>query len=402
VRTYQEVFRVPEFTPLFVTVSVQIAASTVTGLALGTLVYADTGSALLSALSVFGSSFAQVIGAATLLSAADRLPPRTTLAGLDVAFALGTLALIIPGMPVWGMFVVIGVLGLVNSVGGGVRWGLLGEILPDQGYVLGRSVFNMSVGAMQITGFAVGGALVAVTSARQVLLIGAALYLLAALVARFGLTRRAPRAVGRPSIRETWRVNAELWSLPARRYVYLALWVPNGLIVGCEALFIPYAPNSAGVLFLAGALGMLVGDTVTGRFVPARWRARLITPLRLLLAAPFLLFALPLPLPLAAITIAVATVGFSAGLLLQDRLVELTPPDIRGQALGLHSAGLLTMQAVGASIAGAVAERVPVATAMVLMAVLSVLVTLVLTPGLRRPVEPTAPGRQEGRLLVER
>jgi predicted MFS family arabinose efflux permease len=384
-------FRVPEFTPLFVTVSVQIAASTVAGLALGTLVYADTGSALLSALSVFGSSIAQVIGAATLLSAADRLPPRMALAGLALAFALGTIALTVPGMPVWGMFVVIGVLGLVNSVGGGVRWGLLGEILPDQGYVLGRSVFNMSVGAMQIGGFAVGGVLVAVTSARQVLLIGAVLYLLAALVARFGLTRRAPRAVGRPSVRETWRVNARLWALPARRYVYLALWVPNGLVVGCEALFIPYAPESAGVLFVAGALGMLAGDTVTGRFVPARWRTRLVTPLRLLLGAPFLLFALPLPLPLAVITVAVAAVGFSAGLLLQDRLVALTPPDIRGQALGLHSAGMLTMQAVGAAIAGAVAERVPVGTAMALMAVLSVLVTLALTPGLRRSVGSSAP-----------
>ena len=49
-RTYRELFRAPEFTLLFATVSVQIAAQTMSGLALGTLVYAATGSPLLSAL----------------------------------------------------------------------------------------------------------------------------------------------------------------------------------------------------------------------------------------------------------------------------------------------------------------------------------------------------------------
>ena len=69
-RTYREIFGAPEFTPLFLTSSVQVAASTVTGLALGTLVYAATRSPLLSALSMFGPSLAQVIGATALLSAA--------------------------------------------------------------------------------------------------------------------------------------------------------------------------------------------------------------------------------------------------------------------------------------------------------------------------------------------
>ncbi|NEE18160.1 MFS transporter, partial [Streptomyces sp. SID7499] len=55
-RTYRELFRTPEFTPFFATVSVQTAAQTATGLALGTLVYTRTGSPLLSALAMFGPS----------------------------------------------------------------------------------------------------------------------------------------------------------------------------------------------------------------------------------------------------------------------------------------------------------------------------------------------------------
>lgn len=379
-RTYRELFRAPEFTPLFAGSSAQVAASTVAGLALGSLVYASTGSPLLAALSLFGPSFAQVAGAMVFLSTADRVAPRAMLAGLASMFAVGTLVMALPGMPVWGMFLVIVAMGLAQAAGSGVRWGLLTEILPEGGYILGRSVFNMSVGVMQILGFGVGGTLVAVLSPRVALVVAAGLDVVAALVLRFGLSRRAPRAAGRPSLRETWRGNARLLGSAERRRVYFAMWVPNGLVVGCEALFIPYAPDAAGVLFMAAALGMLAGDTLVGRFLPGRWRGRLTLPLRVLLAVPYLLFALPLPLPVAAMASAVASVGFGAGLLLQERLVALTPEELRGQSLGLQSSGMMTMQAVGAAVAGLVAQHVAVGVAMAVMAVLSLLTTTSLVP----------------------
>lgn len=147
-RTYGQLFRVPEFGALFVTVSVQIAASALSGLVLSTMVFAATGSPLLAALSLFGSSFSQVIGAATLLSLADRIGPRTAMIGIASVFAVATAALALPGLPVWAMFAVVLALGLVNSVAGGVRWGLLGDIVPEDGYVLGRSVFNIALGVM--------------------------------------------------------------------------------------------------------------------------------------------------------------------------------------------------------------------------------------------------------------
>jgi MFS family permease len=389
-RTYNELLRVPEFRPLLVANAVQIAAMTISGLALSTLVYTATRSPLLAALALFGSYFAQVVGASVLLSAADRVPPRTALVTVGLLFAVGTIGLAAPGIPILGIFLIIFSLGLVSSVTGGVRWGLLGEIVPSSGYVFARSVFNMLSGVMQISGYALGGALVAVVSPRQALLVSAALHLVTAVIARFGLTNRKPRAAGRPSARETWRVNRRLWSHPVRRHLYLALWVPNGLIVGCEALFIPYEPESAGLLFMATALGMLAGDVIMGRFIMGRWREHLVTPLRVLLAAPMLFFVFPLPVPVAVFLLALAGLGFSAGLLLQDRLLLLTSDDIRGQTLGLHSAGLLTFQAVGATIAGFVAQFIPTGTAMNLMAVSSLLVTLVLTPALRQTATSSA------------
>ncbi|MFS4106437.1 MFS transporter [Streptomyces sp. PD-S100-1] len=405
-RSYRDLFRTPEFTPLFVATGAQTVAQTASGLALGTLVYRSTGSPLLSAVSMFGPSLAQVLGATLLLSGADRLPPRGTLAGISLAFAALTALLALPGLPLGAVFAVVLVQGLVASLGGGVRWGLLNEILAKDeakggakdevkgganggtngganggtngGYLLGRSVFNMMSGIMQITGYATGGALVAALSPRVSLLLAAVLYAVAAAGIRLGLSRRTPRSSGRPSVTATWRTNAVLWRDRPRRLTYLGLWLPNGLVVGCESLYVPYAPGAAGTLFACAALGMLAGDVTVGRLLPPAVRRRAATPLLALLAAPYLLFALRPPLAVAACLVALASVGFGASLVRQERLMSLTPPGLSGHALGLHSAGMLTTQGVGAALAGTAAQLTSPAVAMTGTAATSAAVTLAL------------------------
>ncbi|MFE7512532.1 MFS transporter [Streptomyces sp. NPDC057540] len=388
---YRTLFRTPEFTPLFVTGAAHTAAQTVAGLGLATLVFRSTGSPLLSALALFGPSLAQLLGATTLLSAADRLPPRAAISGIALFFALGTAVRGGPALPTWAVFVILLAEGLAASLGGGVRHGLLNEILPREEYLLGRSVMNMATGAFQIGGFATGGLLVALLSPRGTVLAGAGLYLAAALAARLGLGARPPRTAGRPSVAETWRTNGRLLSVPARRRAYLALWVPNGLVVGCESLFVPYDPERAGLLFACGALGMLAGDTAVGRFVPARLRARLRFPLQALLAAPFLLFALDPGLPLALALVAVSAVGYGASLLHQERLMALVPEELSGHALGLHTSGMLAFQGVSAGLAGTLAQYGSPRTGMVLLALVSLTVTFLLARA-ERGEEPGEPG----------
>ena len=399
-RTYHDLFRAREFTPLFLTHTCHVAGQTVSGLALSTLVFSATGSPLLSALAMFGPSLAQVIGATALLSAADRLPPRAALTALSLAFALGTAAQAVPGLPTGAVFGLLLAVGTLGSLGGGVRYGLLNEILSKDGYLLGRSVLNMSSGGTQILGFALGGVLVTAFSARGTLLVGAGLYAAAAACARFGLTARAPRAAGRPSVAATWRTNALLWSSAPRRTVYLALWVPNGLVVGCESLYVPYDPDHAGLLFAFGALGMLAGDVAVGRFVPRARRAGLAVPLLVLLAAPYGVFALRPSLGVAFLAVVLATVGFASSLVLQERLMALTPDELSGHALGLHSSGMLTLQGVSAALAGALAQLTSPGTAMAATAALSLAVTGALARGLRRsepgPEPEPGPGPGSG------
>lgn len=87
--------------------------------------------------------------------------------------------------------------------------------------------------------------------------------------------------------------------------------------------------------------------------------------------------------PRPVVLVLVGTFGYAAGLLLQDRLMALTPEKLSGQALGLHTSGMLTMQGVGAAVAGAVAELTSPATGMVTTAAASLAATLLLAPGLR-------------------
>ncbi|MFJ4645873.1 MFS transporter [Streptomyces bobili] len=382
---YRQLLRTPEFTPLLLSSAAHTAAQTVAGLALGTLVHRATGSPLLSAVSMFGPSLAQVLGATLLLSGADRLPPRTALAGLSLAFATVTAVLAVPGLPVAAVLAVVLAQGLIAALGGGVRWGLLNEILPKDGYLPGRSVFNMMGGLTQIAGYALGGLLVTALSPHTVLLLATLLHAIASATARLGLTARPPRVLGRPSAAETRRVNAVLWSSRPRRLVYLGLWLPNGLIVGCEALFVSYDPGAAGTLFACGALGMLAGDLAVGRLLPPAVRTRLATPLLLLLATPYLVFALRPPLPVAALCATLASVGFGASLVQQERLMALTPAELSGHALGLHSAGMLTLQGVSAVVAGSVAQLTSPATAMAVMAAASITATVTLAAASRRP-----------------
>ncbi|MEU6348196.1 MFS transporter [Streptomyces sp. NPDC047072] len=381
-RSYRSLFRTPEFTPFLLSFGASAAAQTIGGLALGTLVYRATGSPLLSALSMFGQQLAQLLGGLFLLSGSDRLPPRTALSAISLAFAAGTAVLALPALPIWAVFAVLLAQGLVASLGAGVRGGLLNEILTkdgNNGYVLGRSVYNMLWGLVQITGFAAGGVLLAVLSARTCLLLAAALYAVAALVNHLGLRARPPRATGRPSVAATWRTNAILWSSRPRRLAYLGLWVPNGLIVGSDSLYVSYAPHAAGTLYAFGALGMFLGDLTVGRLVPPAVRPRLATPLRLLLAAPYLFFFLRPSLALSAVAVTVASVGFAASLVLQERLMSVTPERLTGQALGLHSTGMVALQGIGAALAGTLAQLTSPATAMTLMAAGSVAVTLTLS-----------------------
>jgi hypothetical protein len=384
VRTYRDLLAVREFRALWTSSALTTAAMTMSGLALGTVVHAETGSALLTALAMFGPSVAQVVGATTLMSAADASPPRRALTGVGlVSTAVLGLQAVLPLGTAGRLALVLGA-AYVTSIGSGVRWGLLSEVVPQQGYALARSTMNVAVGAFQIVGFAAGGVLLAVLEAGQVFLLAAALAAAAVPVLRRGVAERPPRRRARVGVRETLRANRVLLADRDTGALLLALSAPNGLVVGCEALFVPYAGESAGWLLAGAAVGMLAGDLLVGRALTPEGRRRASTPLRYLLAVPYLAFALQPGVPLAAVVAAAASVGYAATLVQQEWLVALTPAALRGQVLGVESSVRMTLQGVCAVAAGLLADLSSPETAIVVLAVASVLVSVALTGALSR------------------
>ena len=382
--TYRALFAQPEFRALWTSTALSTVAGTMSSLALATVVHRQTGSALLTAIAMFGPSMAQMLGATTLMSAADASPPRRTLA---VVGALTTASLVLQTIPNLGtttrLLIVLGA-AYVISIGSGVRWGLLSEVVPPESFPLARSTMNVAVGAFQVVGFAGGGLLLSTFTAPQVFVLAALVSAVAVPVLLFGIAERPPRRAARAGLGETWHGNRRLLTERHTRTLVLALCVPNGLIVGCEALFVPYAEDRAGLLFAAGALGMMCGDLYVGRFLTADGRRRTNTALRLLLAVPFLAFAAAPGIAVATVLVAVASAGYAASLAQQEWLVALTPPALRGQVLGAESSARMTTQGACAVMAGALADLVSTAPAMAVLGVASLLVSLVLGRPLSR------------------
>ncbi|MEV6284617.1 MFS transporter [Kribbella sp. NPDC051770] len=388
--TYREIFRRSEFRSLWLSSALGNASSTMTSLTLAIVVNEQTGSALLSAFVMFGPSLAQVVGASTLMSAADTARPRRILVLLAVLSTIAVGVQAAAELPSAARVLLTLVVAYGLSIGAGVRWGLLNEVVAPDQFVLGRSAMNLSVGAMQIAGFGAAGLLLQVLTPQQVFWLATLFAGLAVPVLRFGLQNRPPRRLAGTSLRETWRGNKALLARPSTRPLLLALCIPNGLIVGCEALFVPYAGTGAGLLLATGAAGMMAGDLVVGRFLTREGRRRVSAYLRFLLAAPFLGFAFDLPLGVLAGLVALGTIGYGASLAQQELLTDATPIELRGQVLGLESALRMTTFGVTAVIAGAAADLVGPAAAMTALAVLSLLTSAALTRPLARVARQSA------------
>lgn len=77
----------------------------------------------------------------------------------------------------------------------------------------------------------------------------------------------------------------------------------------------------------------------------------------------------------------------------QELLIKLMPRAMSGQLLGAESAARVTCQGLCAALAGATAELIPAGMSIAVLAAGSVLVSILLTPALRR-AERAANSRQ--------
>jgi hypothetical protein len=399
VRTYRELFAVREFRAIFIAQCLANAAASAGSLALGTATYAATGNAVLTGLSLFGGPLIQLATSWFTSSASDLLRPRQALMAVAAVTGAADLLQALPGLPWGARFAFLALPYVAMAATSGSMMALVSDLLPKDSFVFGRATLNITVGGMQAAGYGLGGLLLVALATSGLFLAAAGAAGIAVVVVYRGVADHPPRATGHSLLRRSHEVNRMLLGSPLLRPVFLAGCVPNGLVVGCESLFIPFGGRAAGYLMAVTAAGMLAGDILVGRVLPVAARTWLVEPLRFLLAAPYVLFLFHPPLAAALALGFFASAGYAASLPLQERLLAHTAADVRGQVLGLYSTALTAMQGIAAVLAGLLAQRLGgghpgASTAIGVLGCASLTVTVILIPGLRRtrprPVRPDA------------
>jgi predicted MFS family arabinose efflux permease len=191
-------------------------------------------------------------------------------------------------------------------------------------------------------------------------------------------------------MRLSWAGNRRLLGDAAVRRLLLAQWLPPAFVTAAESLLVPYAAGRGypagvpGLLLACVPVGMIAGDVVVGRLVRPATRERLVTALVVVLGAPLLGLIADLPVAVVAALLAVTGTGFAYGLGLQRRFLDVLPAHTRGQAFGLLSSGLMTVQGLGPVVFGLLAEVLPVGTVIGLAGVSTVLTAVAMHRWLRR------------------
>jgi hypothetical protein len=400
--TYRSVFAVAEFRTMFAGLLMFILGFEFEILGLSVLVYTQTKSGFLAAVT-FGMGFMpQAIGGAFLTSLADRLSPRAVITGsLFVRAAPGLVIGLWPAMPLAAKLILLAVAATVTPLFIAANSGLLPDVLDGDRYVLGRSVFSSTDSGVQVIGLGIGGGILAGLPARWLLLAAGGSLVLAGIIMRLGLKYHPARAGSRSIrgvVRATMTGNAELLASPRIRSLLLAQWLPVWFITGAEALIIPYTasrgypPSAASPLLAAVPIGMLIGDVIVGRFCRASVREWLAFPLAVLVGAPLLVAAFRPPLFVIGAALFLSGLGCSYQLGIQKAFLDSLSPDMRGRAFGLRAAGELGGEGLIPSVIGAIASALGIAGAIAIAGAAGILAAVSLhgplTPAATHAAEP--------------
>ncbi|GAB3209382.1 MFS transporter [Marinactinospora thermotolerans] len=365
--SYRSVLAVGEFRAVFAAEILAVLGQVAAQLTLSVLVYGRTGSPLLSAL-VFALGFLpHLFGAALFSSITDRLPARPLLAVTALVQSATLAAMAIPGLPIPILLLLLLLSGTIAPLYQGTRAAMLPDVLPGDGYPLGRSLLRMAGQTAQIAGFAFGGALLALVGPATALLIGGGALAVSALLMWTGVRHRPARGsgAGRSLTRESLAGGARVLRSPELRRLLALSCLPPALAVTPEALAVPLTdasgggPAQAGMLLAALPVGMIVGELTAGSLLSARTRARLAVPMAFGVFATMPLFLFAPGTTATVLLLLPCGLGFAYTLGLDRLVLDATPDEARGAVLTLFSATTMVAQGLGYAAAGALAELLP-------------------------------------------
>ncbi|MXG25232.1 MFS transporter [Streptomyces sp. YIM 132580] len=395
---YRAVFAVTEFRAVFAAHLLSLLGVVVSELALTVLVYDLTGSPLLSALTFALGMLPYVIGGTLFAGVADRYPARRVLVVCDLVCAACVAVMLAPATPVAGLLALRCLVAAIAPVFTGTRMAALTDILGEGDlYVLGRSLLRIVSQSAMLIGFGAGGALLTVLSPRGAITVTVVTFLCSAALLRFGTRNRPARArSGSATLLRESLSGARLVLGDRRiRALLLLFWLPPMFVVAPEALAAPYVaetgagPAALGLLLCAMAVGHVGAELFVGSALRPRTRSRIVLPVAAAGLLPLVVYVVRPGLPLALAALALAGMGAAYVIGLDQWFVDAVPPELRGRAMTLLTAGLMTIQGAGMALAGLAAEFLPVHHVVAGAGIIGTAVALLVVAEVRR----TAPDR---------
>jgi MFS family permease len=394
---------VPEFRALWAAQILSVAGDQLARVAITLLVFSQTRSALLAAVTFAASVVPTFVGALLLSGLADRWPRRQVMIVCDLGRAAIVGVMALPWMPLAAR---VGLLVLLTMVGApftSARAALYPDILPGDHYVLGTAVTLTTMQFAQVVGFAAGGAVVSFFGVRTSLLADAATFIVSALITRLWVR---PRPAARPGPRQHGsadglarrpagglRAGLKLvLASPALRTPMLLGWlsafynVPEGIAAPLAGT-LGGGDVAVGLILAAGAFGASVGAVAFGRLVQPRQRLRWMNRLAALSCATLMLFWFRPPLPAALLVLAVSGLFDCYQLAANAAFVSTVPPGQRSQAFGIAQGGMNLGQGAAMIIAGAAAQHYAPSMVVAATGVLGVIAALSIALTNRSQVE---------------
>jgi MFS family permease len=409
--TFRHIFADREFRALWLAQLLSVAGDQLARVAITVLVYDRTRSPFWTALTYAVTLLPWVVGGLALSGLADRLPRRQVMVVCDIArlVLVGLMALVsLTAPPEAGLWILVGLLfvvTLLDSPFKAARSAMMPEILTGERYVLGTAIAQTTLQVAMVSGYALGGLVVALLGVRAALLIDAATFAASALLVWFWVQHRPAAAAsagrspaGEAHLRGIAAGARRVFDDRTLRTLILFGWlvafyvVPMGLAAPYAASFHASLaiPISTGLVFAAGPFGTAVGAIVFGRMVPPAIRQRWMGPMAIAACGVLLFCALQPDLAGALLIIAISGAFASYQVAANAAFVGAVPSEHRGQAFGLANGGMQVTQGLWIVLAGAVASShlVTPATAIAISGGLGALLAAALAITWRRTYQP--------------
>lgn len=385
--TFTDVLRIREFRALFGAQVLSLIGDNLAKVAVALLVFDRYHSALLTGLT-YGLTFLPwLVGGPLLAALADRLPRRGVMIRCDLWRALLVALIAVPGIPVAFLLALILLVSLLEPAFRAARSALMPEVLGGgPNYATAMNLSGLANTLSTAAGFAIGGALVAVTGVRTAILLDAGTFLAsAATVATFIAPRQLARSQSPRIFRDLIEGFRYVLGDPRLLWLALASALAASATMGAIAVAVPLTAAHgadqlvAGLLTAAPTSGVFVGVLVVGRLLPAPWADRLMVPLALL--APLFMIAVwgDPPIWVSAACFVASGACVSMSVTANRVFVEAVDPAFRGRAFGIAGAFVSGFQGLSAFLTGWLADHLGPARAVASTGVLTFVALAVIT-----------------------